>query len=58
MPSARLTPDAAAFYAAQSAFSDPNDLAPLYADLPKDPAQLVRMTSDLMIHRLAGRATY
>ncbi|MFE1794998.1 transglutaminase-like domain-containing protein [Streptomyces sp. NPDC059517] len=54
MPSARLAPDAAAFYAAQSAFSDPNDLAPLYADLPNDPAQLACMARNLMIHRLEG----
>ncbi|MFD6284784.1 transglutaminase-like domain-containing protein [Streptomyces sp. NPDC060205] len=54
MPTARLAPDAAAFYAAQSAFSDPNELAPLYADLPRDPAQLARMARDLMIHRLEG----
>jgi hypothetical protein len=54
MSSARLEPDAAAFYAAQSDFSDPNDLAPLYADLPKDPAQLACVARDLMIHRLEG----
>ncbi|MFD7541360.1 transglutaminase-like domain-containing protein [Streptomyces sp. NPDC059819] len=54
MPSARLAPDAAAFYAAQSAFSDPGSLAPLYADLPDDPAQLARLARDLMVHRLEG----
>ncbi|TJZ99536.1 transglutaminase-like domain-containing protein [Actinacidiphila oryziradicis] len=54
MPSARLAPDAAAFYAAQSAFSDPNGLAPLYAGLPDDPAQLARTARDLVVHRLEG----
>lgn len=54
MPSARLAPDAAAFYAAQSAFSDPGSFAPLYADLPNDPAQLARVARDLMVHRLEG----
>lgn len=54
MPSARLAPDAAAFYAAQSAFSDPGSLAPIYADLPDDPAQLACAARDLMIHRLEG----
>ncbi|MGW6008002.1 transglutaminase-like domain-containing protein [Streptomyces sp. NPDC055210] len=54
MPSARLAPDTAAFYAAQSAFSDPNDLAPLYADLPNDPAQLACIARNLMIHRSEG----
>ncbi|MFF1420778.1 transglutaminase-like domain-containing protein [Streptomyces sp. NPDC058280] len=54
MPSARLAPDAAAFYATQSAFSDPGALAPLYADLPRDPAQLARVVRDLMVHRMEG----
>ncbi|WP_405736070.1 transglutaminase-like domain-containing protein [Streptomyces sp. NBC_01537] len=56
MPSpAHLAPDAAAFYVAQSAFTDPGALAPLYADLPDDgPAQLARVARDLMIHRLEG----
>jgi hypothetical protein len=54
MPSARLAPEAAAFYSAQSAFSDPGGLAPLYADLPADPAQLACVARDLMIHRLEG----
>ncbi|MER5181454.1 transglutaminase domain-containing protein [Streptomyces sp. NPDC002896] len=54
MPSARLTPDAAAFYAAQSVFSDPGALAPLYADLPADPRQLARIARDLTIHRVEG----
>lgn len=54
MPSALLAQDAATFYAAQSAFSDPNDLGRLYADLPDDPAHLARATRDLMVHRLEG----
>ncbi|GAA2607713.1 MULTISPECIES: hypothetical protein [Streptomyces] len=54
MPSARLARDAAAFYAAQSAFSDPNGLGRLYADLPDDPAQLARVARDLKVHRLEG----
>ncbi|OAH15653.1 transglutaminase-like domain-containing protein [Streptomyces jeddahensis] len=54
MPSARLAPDAAAFYAAQSVFSDPGALAPLYADLPADPRQLARIARDLMVHRVEG----
>ena len=54
MPPVRLAPDVAAFYAAQSAFTDPGALAPLYADLPPDPAQLARVARDLMIHRGEG----
>ncbi|MBR8639647.1 transglutaminase domain-containing protein [Streptomyces tuirus] len=54
MPSARLAPDVAAFYAEQSAFSDPGSLAPLYADLPDDPTQLACIARDLMVHRLEG----
>ncbi|PAZ12061.1 transglutaminase-like protein [Streptomyces sp. SA15] len=54
-PAARLTPDTAAFYATQSAFSDPGELAPLYADLPDDPAQLAVVARDLMIHRGEGQ---
>ncbi|MDX3633350.1 transglutaminase domain-containing protein [Streptomyces europaeiscabiei] len=54
MPPVHLAPDVAAFYTAQSAFTDPNDLAPLYADLPRDPARLARVARDLMIHRGEG----
>ncbi|MEU9371929.1 transglutaminase-like domain-containing protein [Streptomyces avermitilis] len=54
MPSALLAPDAAAFYTAQSAFSDPNGLGRLYADLQDDPAQLARVARDLVVHRLEG----
>jgi len=41
-----------AFYAAQSPYSDPGALAHHYADFPRDPAQLARITRDLLIHRL------
>ncbi|MFR0358940.1 transglutaminase-like domain-containing protein [Streptomyces sediminimaris] len=41
-----------AFYASQSTFSDPGELAPRYAGLPRDPARLARITRDLLIHRL------
>ncbi|MGW0708503.1 transglutaminase-like domain-containing protein [Streptomyces sp. NPDC002643] len=54
MPSVRLAPDVAAFYSAQSAFTNPGDLAPLYDGLPADPAQLARIARDLMIHRGEG----
>ncbi|WP_328841047.1 transglutaminase domain-containing protein [Streptomyces europaeiscabiei] len=54
MPPVHLAPDVAAFYTAQSAFSDPGELAPLYADLPRDPARLARVARDLMIHRGEG----
>jgi transglutaminase-like putative cysteine protease len=54
MSSARLAPDVAAFYATQSAFSDPGTLASLYADLPADPRQLARIARDLTIHRVEG----
>ena len=54
MPVDCLAADAAAFYAAQSAFSDPGNLAPLYVDLPDDPAQLARTARDLIVHRLEG----
>lgn len=54
MPSNRLAADEAAFYAAQSTFSAPNDLSHLYAGLPDDPADLARTARDLIIHRLEG----
>ncbi|MET8074770.1 transglutaminase domain-containing protein [Streptomyces sp. NPDC005303] len=40
------------FYAEQSVFSDPGELAGLYDGLPRDPAQLARLVWDVMIHRL------
>lgn len=46
--------DSLGFYAAQSTFSDPGDLAHHYAGLPRDPAQLARVSRDLLIHRLEG----
>ncbi|UIX31695.1 transglutaminase-like domain-containing protein [Streptomyces sp. GQFP] len=56
MPSVHpgLTPEVAAFYRTHSTFSDPGDLAPLYAELPSSAAQLARTARDLMIHRLEG----
>lgn len=48
------TKEALAFYAAQSAFSDPGDLTGHYADLPRDPSELARITRDLLIHRGEG----
>ena len=42
------------FYAAQSPFSDPGDLATRYDALPRDPARLARITRDLLIHRVEG----
>jgi hypothetical protein len=52
MSFARLAPQA--FYATQSVFSDPGRLAPRYADLPDDPAELARTARDLLVHRLEG----
>ena len=43
-----------AFYTAHSAFSDPGELAGRYADLPRDPGQLARISRDLLVHRLEG----
>jgi hypothetical protein len=43
-----------AFYTTQSTFSDPGELTPRYAGLPRDPAQLARICRDLLIHRLEG----
>ncbi|MFJ8537396.1 transglutaminase family protein [Streptomyces sp. NPDC093591] len=54
VPSHALAPEAAAFYTAQSPFSDPGDLAPRYADLPSDPVRLARVVRDLLIHRVEG----
>ncbi|MDT0344773.1 transglutaminase-like domain-containing protein [Streptomyces litchfieldiae] len=55
MPSAvRLDPEVAAYYTAQSTFSDPGALASAYAGLPTGPARLARIVRDLMIHRVEG----
>jgi hypothetical protein len=43
-----------AFYTSHSTFSDPGELAVHYADLPSDPAELARITRDLLVHRLEG----
>ncbi|MFG2555319.1 transglutaminase-like domain-containing protein [Streptomyces sp. NPDC048581] len=45
-------PHTVAFYAAQSTFSDPGELAHVYADLPTDPTELACIARDLTIHRL------
>ncbi|WP_329266236.1 transglutaminase-like domain-containing protein [Streptomyces pseudovenezuelae] len=42
------------FYAEQSTFSDPGELAGLYDGLPSDPTELARLVRDVMIHRLEG----
>ncbi|MFJ6084383.1 transglutaminase-like domain-containing protein [Streptomyces sp. NPDC092369] len=42
------------FHATHSTFSDPVELAHLYADLPHDPAELARISRDLVIHRMEG----
>ncbi|MYT07625.1 transglutaminase domain-containing protein [Streptomyces sp. SID5470] len=42
------------FYATQSVFSDPGDMAPRYAGLPRDPARLARIVREVMIHRVEG----
>ncbi|WP_330265138.1 transglutaminase domain-containing protein [Streptomyces griseorubiginosus] len=42
------------FYATQSVFSDPGHMAPLYDELPPDPAELARIVRDVMIHRVEG----
>jgi hypothetical protein len=56
MPANPENPDTLAFYAAQSTFSDPGALAPHYAGLPDDPAELARVARDLVIHRGEGEA--
>ncbi|MGW7208215.1 transglutaminase-like domain-containing protein [Streptomyces sp. NPDC054837] len=48
------TKEALAFYAAQSTYSDPGALAGVYAGLPHDPAELARISRDLLIHRVEG----
>jgi len=47
-----LAPEAAAFYTEQSVFSDPGEMAGLYADLPRDVGELARVVRDVMIHRV------
>jgi hypothetical protein len=44
--------DFRSFYVAQSTYSDPGALTSRYAGLPRDPAQLARITRDLIVHRL------
>jgi hypothetical protein len=54
MPSFCLAPQAAAYYAAHSVFSDPGAFAGRYAGLPADPARLAATVRGLMVHRLEG----
>ncbi len=54
MSSRSLAPEEAAFYTAQSVFSDPGVFAPRYADLPAEPVRLAEAARGLMIHRLEG----
>ncbi|MDT0444878.1 transglutaminase-like domain-containing protein [Streptomyces johnsoniae] len=54
MPTDRLAPEAAAFYRAHSAFSDPGALGAHYAGLPADPERLAGVTRGLAIHRTEG----
>ncbi|MFJ1757749.1 transglutaminase-like domain-containing protein [Kitasatospora sp. NPDC088134] len=51
MPTVRPAPDAAAFYTAQSAFSDPGEFAAGYAGLPTGPRELAAVVRGLMLHR-------
>ncbi|WP_327289155.1 transglutaminase-like domain-containing protein [Streptomyces sp. NBC_01198] len=55
MPAPRLAPDVAAYYREQSVTSDPGAHAGLYAELPRDPAELARVVRDLILHRVEGR---
>ncbi|MEU9915103.1 transglutaminase-like domain-containing protein [Streptomyces sp. NPDC051001] len=48
------TKEALAFYAAQSTYSDPGALAGVYTGLPHEPAELARISRDLLIHRVEG----
>lgn len=54
MSARSLDPEIAAFYTAQSAFSDPGVFAPRYAGLPAEPVRLAEAARGLMIHRLEG----
>ena len=54
MPVTQLNAAESEFYTAQSVFSDPGELAPLYAALPDDPRELADIVRGLMIHRLEG----
>jgi hypothetical protein len=54
MSAAPLSPEAARFYSTQSLFSDPGAFAPLYRDLPADPAALAHLVRGLLVHRLEG----
>ncbi|MDT0264888.1 transglutaminase-like domain-containing protein [Streptomyces sp. DSM 44915] len=51
---APLAPEVAAYYRAQSAYSDPGQLVDSYAALPTDVGELARLARGLVIHRLEG----
>lgn len=51
MPAPASAPASAAFYTAQSVYSDPGALASCYEGLPPDPLQLGRVVRGLMVHR-------
>lgn len=49
-----LSPAEAAYYTAQSTFSDPGAHAGLYADLPRDVGEAARVVRGLLVHRAEG----
>lgn len=54
MPPPASAPASAAFYTAQSPYSDPGALASCYVGLPRDPVQLARVVRGLLVHRREG----
>ncbi|WP_335978157.1 transglutaminase-like domain-containing protein [Streptomyces sp. CA2R106] len=54
MTAHRIAPAEAAFYTAQSVFSDPGELVGWYADLPRDVGELARVVREVMVHRVEG----
>jgi len=54
MSQPRLAPEEREFYSTQSTVSDPGAFAPLYQDLPDDPAALADVVRHLIIHRVEG----
>ncbi|BBA99619.1 hypothetical protein RVR_6318 [Actinacidiphila reveromycinica] len=54
MTAHRLAPEEAAFYASQSAFSDPGEFVGWYTDLPRDAGALARVVREVMVHRVEG----
>jgi hypothetical protein len=51
MTDERPVPDDLGYYSTQSGFSDPGEMAGLYADLCRDPRELARVVRELMVHR-------